>query len=423
MIPLTWEIRVEGAEEVKQKLQDVTGQFERGEITTHQYAQGLREVTRDANALNNSARVTGAVFLSLHPVFNDVSRAMSVFGSVARSVSSALSLITLAQLAIQGSTSNIAQAQADYNQALRDANNALVKYGKDSPQYIKATDDVKVALTKLKDATTQSQNAQTTMWISLGTGIVTTAATVIAQVPKIIATFEKFGPALTKITTALNLLPAAFGKAGMLAGTALDVGIAAGIVVGGVLIANAILEKLSPQYAKMMKDLRDGMIKSWGVDSFTAAILAPFVNAAIGFAIIGNRLVVFFVGILNNFVDAANTAIQGINNALGLHIPSIPKIPMPKLLSPDEIAKSFGINIPQVGGNNPSPPDKSSSTSSDTNPWQTSSSVITPSKKSGTSSTNITNNFMISGSIVSENDLNATVDKALKNSLIARGYS
>src|SRR3990167_11095772 len=98
-IPLSWDLQIRGAEEVKQKLSEINDQFARGEISTGEYAKGLREANRDSRVFINSQNVQKNLFLATHPILNNFTRAMSVFGSVMRSVSTAMLLINTAQLA------------------------------------------------------------------------------------------------------------------------------------------------------------------------------------------------------------------------------------------------------------------------------------------------------------------------------------
>ena len=148
-VPLAWKLSVSGAEDVKSKLQDIKSQFDRGEISSTQYAKGLREVNRDARTLTRQSDIQKNVFLASHPALNSLSRGLSAFNSVAHSalaITNALNLIWIRQ---KGDTTELAIASHDLAQAQRDYNKAVTSG--DMVKAGEAMERIRIAEAKIKE--------------------------------------------------------------------------------------------------------------------------------------------------------------------------------------------------------------------------------------------------------------------------------
>jgi hypothetical protein len=156
--PLIWRFQVQGAEDVKARLKEVNEQFARGELTTHQYAQKLRELNRDANTLSGAMRLQGNIMRALHPNLAMLERSFSRLGSVARSVLSTLDTVNIIQLVMIGRTNSLTEAQDELEKAQRNYNLAVEQFGANSPQALKALEDLSEAQNKLNRAMKEAES-------------------------------------------------------------------------------------------------------------------------------------------------------------------------------------------------------------------------------------------------------------------------
>jgi len=150
-VPLSWKLSISGAEEVKTKLRDVNQQFERGEITTSDYAKELRALGRDARSFNSIQNLQKNIFLASHPGVLRLSKAMSTFGSVARTALTITNALNLATIANNGINSQLTEAQTEVARAQRRVNELIAAGKTGTEEYQKAVEDLAIAQDKLKE--------------------------------------------------------------------------------------------------------------------------------------------------------------------------------------------------------------------------------------------------------------------------------
>ena len=145
-VPLSWKLSISGAEEVKTKLRDVNQQFERGEITTSDYAKELRALGRDARSFNSIQNLQKNIFLASHPGVLKLSKAMSTFGSIARTALTITNALNLSKIASNGINSSLLEAESELAAAMREYNEAVAS---GDPEKIQLAAE-KVAILKQK---------------------------------------------------------------------------------------------------------------------------------------------------------------------------------------------------------------------------------------------------------------------------------
>jgi len=345
------------------------------------------------------------IFLATHPVLNNLTRAMSVFGSVNRAVMSALNTINIAMIALNTNSSGVAQANADLLQAQREYNDAVRKFGPDSREAIEAMDKLRVAEVKLAEETQNRTNQITSAWIAVVSGISGVVTCIVLTLPKILPVLSRVGAGFSSF----------FGLIG--AGTA-GVGI-------GALVFPSIDEWLKGQakwyaeWANFRDNVMGPAINGFFVETIPSFLVTggklwlegwtKMLNGAISLInffgatwVSGvNALVLSIIGFINNIIKKINSIGRGIVKI--------------KLLTEQEPLKFTPIGgIGGAGGGANFP----GGISSQTNPGE----FITPRVSGGGGGSTIVQNITVQGSIVTENEMKASFDKWLKDALKAVGF-
>lgn len=206
--PLVWRFQVQGAEDVKARLKDVNEQFVRGELTTHQYAQKLRELNRDANALSGAIRLQGNIMRAMHPNLAMLERSFSRLGSVARSVLSTLDTVNIIQLVMIGRTNALTEAQDELDKAQRNYNLAVEQFGSNSPQALQALEALSEAQNKLNKAMKDAESDKINTIIGSLSGI----ANIAGSLGFAVMGLGRFSGALIGLRGALTALIPSFGS-------------------------------------------------------------------------------------------------------------------------------------------------------------------------------------------------------------------
>ncbi len=206
--PLVWRFQVQGAEDVKARLKEVNEQFARGELTTHQYAQKLRELNRDANTLSGAMRLQGNIMRAMHPNLAMLERSFSRLGSVARSVLSTLDTVNIIQLVMIGRTNSLTEAQDELEKAQRNYNLAVEQFGANSPQALKALEDLSEAQNKLNKAMKDAETDKLNSIVGSLSGI----ANIAGSLGFAVMGLGRFSVALTGLRGVLTALIPSFGS-------------------------------------------------------------------------------------------------------------------------------------------------------------------------------------------------------------------
>ena len=377
-IPLTWQLQIQGAENVKSKLSDLNGQFERGEITTEQYATGLRSVNRDARVMSNTMNIQKNIFLATHPVLNNLTRAMNIFGSVNRAVMSGLNTINIAMIALNTNSAGVAQAQADLAQKQREYDEAVLKFGPDSKQAIQALDELRVAQAKLGEETQNRSNQITSAWLSVGAAISGVVTSIVLTLPKILPFIGGLGTAFGSLIAFFEFLPTGMTNFALFASTFLD---------------------LIPGMIEAQTKFGDAM-------RYFFRVLLP-ITATIGLQIVTNLM----NGIGKALVDGINMVVKGIVNAINTLIRIYNAAASRLKLGTIPTINFTPIAFTPIGGTALTNP---SGISPETNPG------LFPRTSGGGGGNTI--NITVQGSILTENDIKKVFDKWLKNDLQTVGF-
>jgi len=401
-IPLTWHAQIVGAENVKARLSELNAQFDRGEITVQQYATGIRQVNRDSRAFSNTLNIQKNVFLATHPVLNNISRAMSIFGSVSRAAITAINAINIAMIALNTNSAGVAQATADVAQAERELKDILTKFPADSKQAIEAMDALRVAQARLAEETQNRATQINGAWLAVFSGF----SYVFGRMGEI---------AITKVLPFLGGLGGAFTTFfGTLRGlfTGGGAGSLSALFFSQFLDLIPGMQELQAQFADMMRIFfRETIptILSEGGALFMQGFQNIF-NGIIGLQnLFGKGLVDGINSIAQAMIGFINGIISKINSLAKFTKIKIPLIQAPPLLQYSPIAKIGG------GGGAVFPQGISPAT----NPGE----FLSPRSTGGGGGTTIVQQITVQGSIVTENEMRSNFDKWLKDALKAIGFS
>ncbi len=244
--PLIWRFQVQGAEDVKSRLKEVNEQFARGELTTHQYAQKLRELNRDASALSGAMRLQGNIMRAMHPNLAMLERSFSRLGSVARSVLSTLDTVNIIQLVMIGRTNSLTEAQDELEKAQRSYNLAVEQFGANSPQALQALEALSEAQNKLNKAMKDAESDRLNSIVGSLSGI----ANIAGSLGFAVMGLGRFSGALTGLRGVLAALIPSFGSILTMLGALGP----AGLVIAG---AVAAIGLLAYAYQSNMFNMRD----------------------------------------------------------------------------------------------------------------------------------------------------------------------
>ncbi|AFU58292.1 hypothetical protein Ngar_c13540 [Candidatus Nitrososphaera gargensis Ga9.2] len=184
-IELAWRLSVEGAEEVKAKISDLHDQFNRGEISTEQYAKGLRSAGSELKTFSDASQLQTRAFMAAHPGLGALSRAMSGFSSILRAGQAASNAMNLAMIATQGTSSNLAALQAEAAAAQRAYNKAVAEFGPESEEASMALDQLNAATAKVREEQDKmaQQSIQNAFTFATSMGIMVSSA--VQSIPRI----------------------------------------------------------------------------------------------------------------------------------------------------------------------------------------------------------------------------------------------
>lgn len=121
-VPLSWKLSIQGAEEVKSKLNELDSAFASGKISTMEYAKGKNELNRVSKQLITTGNTEKNLYLAMHPRLNQLTRSMSSLASVSRTLLSITSAINLARIAGQGPASEEVELNSKIAETMRAMN-------------------------------------------------------------------------------------------------------------------------------------------------------------------------------------------------------------------------------------------------------------------------------------------------------------
>jgi len=416
-IPITWQLQVTGAENVKARLSELNDQFERGQITTEQYASGLRSVNRDARVLSNTQTIQRNIFLATHPVLNNLSRAMSIFGSVNRAVMNSLNTINIAMIALNTNSSGVAQATADLAQIRREIATELEKAIPNEKILMDLYDRERVAIARLAEETQNRANQMTSAWISVFAAFSNVATAIILSIPKIIpllrsltaVSWASVGPwvALAAVIAGLTLMYLDFLNIEPFSTWATQLNnifeqvfgfrIPNVIDISARALADFFVIMLPQYFATAIAQLiAFTAIFNLGWGRFWNGVITILEKA-------GNLILKSITSLLNGVISLANQTIKGLNSIPGVSIPLIPKLTFKPIefgrLGESEFTNEGNSGIIPGAGLRPGISGKGAEKAAQNN-------VV----------------INIQGSLLTENDLTKIFDKWLKNQLLGKGF-
>jgi len=251
------------------------------------------------------------IFLATHPAINQLSQVMSVFGRTAHAAMSVVNTLNLANIAFQGSSRLVVDAQKELADAQLELINA---YASGDP--LKIADAQKRlgdAIENLRDTTKAATDQQRQNWIALGATTIFTASA---------------------MTQALVQLAATSKGAAALAGAAWAL-----VFVGAIYGALLAVAALSPQFAEQFAAIIDDIKSRYDVDGLTAFLMSPWEAMRID-------LTLLWFNMAKGFTDLINTWITGVNflrSLVGLELFDMLKAPA----YPADLAR---INLGHISG-------------------------------------------------------------------------
>lgn len=331
-IPLEWKLSVQGANEVKTKLQEIQQAFDRGEISASEYGKQLRAVNRDARSFVGTTTLQKNIFLATHPVFNQISRSLSTLSSVSRGFLAISNAINLAFIARRGLSSEQLEIQRDLNTAFRELATAT-----DPIRIAELNEEINILQARLKELGDQEIIGKIT---DIGIGL-STVAIIAKSVVDIIA---KIRPGM------LTGLGALFGGAGVAGLGAVTAGF------GAIAFAVALAAEEMFKWLTGLDDLTEWRAKNVQLltEFFTLQIPLALGKAAefltnfflvdlpswgkTGFTTLGNIIISILNGVLNGFENwlnlvrkAINKLISAANKLPGINIQKISKVTIPSI--------------------------------------------------------------------------------------------
>ena len=124
-VPLSWRLSVSGASDVRTRLNEVRQAFEAGKLSVEDYGKETRAISRDISTLTRVQNLNNRIFLATHPNIMKLSKAMSTFGSVARTALSITNALNLARIASSGLANQQREKEYELAAAIREYNEAV----------------------------------------------------------------------------------------------------------------------------------------------------------------------------------------------------------------------------------------------------------------------------------------------------------
>ena len=399
MIPLEWKASIFGAEDVKAKLAEIRTEYQNGGIGIQEYTQKQTFLTRQLRQSNQTLGMQKSVFLATHPALNQLSRAMSIYGGVSRSVLSIMNAINLASIA----THQFDQQIFDLNLQKLDQEKKirqLKDQGREgTPEYDEEIAKLKEIVAQIKAIQEESKKQDLSNFVTSLTAIGTTVAVSTSAIINIL-------PHMTKLRGALTALTAvswtAAGPWGALAAAIIAVGVASYYLGNALWGDNKIGEAFAaidlwwytsgqPTLDSIVdyftKTIPTAIGASWVAFTGLFKNLGPLVKTAV------NGIIGFLQVLINGFIAVINAFISAYNAiAKKLRLGTIPK------LAP--------INLSSIGG--------TGSSGAETTPLSGSAF----SKSAGGAVVTI----IVNGSILAEREVAKIADEALKQNLKRVGF-
>lgn len=284
-VPLGWKLSIQGAEEVKARLDDINNQLRQGIAVKKEDIVQVRQQIRDYRFMNQNLQQSKQLFLATHPAIQSFSQAMSVAGRVSHSLMSIVNTLNLANLALGQSDNTLAQDHKD----LAEAQIALIKaYQSGDPNKIaEAQKKLGDAQQKLADDTRRNTDQMRQNWVTFGATAIFTASTVTQSMIQLATTSR---------------------GAAFLAGTGMILAF-----VSGFYSSIFLVTALSPVFAKNVIALMDGIKKAYNVDGLTAFLLLPWIAFQLTVYDIWDKMTGAWADFVNTVRVGINPLIQGFN--------------------------------------------------------------------------------------------------------------
>lgn len=341
-VPLSWKLSVSGAEDVKAKLQDIQNQFNRGEVSSTEYAKGLREVNRDARTLTRQSDIQKNVFLAQYPAVNQLSRGLSAFNSVANAGVSIMNSLNLMFLRQGQDTTALAKLNSDIAETQRELNKAMMAGDWSKVEELKSKLQ---ELTNVKDNMIKDiDNRKLQDWLTGFIGVSLAVGVATREIIKAIPYIQSIIGQLNGVRALLSLTTGA-GFLSSLGSSLLGLLGPIAIVAAALYGVTEILGILMP---KEFKELIDRIKKEYKVDEITAHLIAPFEIWKIG---ILEMIVPAIVDGINALIDGLNAInpLKGITGAIPRINYTKPKDPLD--VTGQYLGDNFGPNSPGLAGN------------------------------------------------------------------------
>lgn len=331
-VPLSWKLSVQGAEDVKARLQDINNQFQRGEISTQEYAKGLREVGRDARALTAQTSIQNKIFLAQFPILNTLSRSMSTLShisSVALQISNSLNLMWLRQNQTSSQKLEIERDMAESQRKI----NRLIKEGKTgTEEYANAVEQLNIDQARFKELTDQEFQQSLSNSITLFSSMATSIGVLTPQIIKLI-------PHLRTLGTTLGTMPlAGFGLAGVF------VAIAAFSLIAGKVIADFLVDLFG---LDEWRENNGKLLEKFFLEDIPNA----FTNFGLSMAIIFPEIQAGLNGFANAVIMTMNSLGSGLVGGLNIIITTIQSFVNSMIRIYNSIASKLsrlGVSIPKL---------------------------------------------------------------------------
>ena len=415
-VPLSWRLSIQGAEDVKNRLQEINSQFANGEIASSDYAKGLREVNRDARQLANIHNVNKNLNLALNPSWNLLSRSLSTVAHVSRAVMNITNALNLARLAGRA----ITEQEIENNRRMNEIQRELIDTTDLTTEEVRALNE---EYNQLVQRNKELKDQNTNQWFS---DILTSVSSVALgigvfgrEIIKLLPNLVKLEGALIAMNIRLNM---SLGFLGLLATVFTTIALAS------YYLSDIFLSDLIPSWEEMeywWYSRGEPMFQSMS-DWFTIQLPIAFLSTLTfmqdfflpGFMTIWNGIVSItakavnlLIGgletLINSFIRVINRMISAYNRvARKVRLPTlslIPTVQLPRLELPAltaDVMPNFENNALQLGTGIPL--------------------TLSGGNSSGGASQQIIVN--VAGSVITERELFAKMDAYLKEKLKDRGF-
>lgn len=335
MIPVQWKASIEGAEDVKTKLAEIRAEYESGQMGIQEYGEKQRFLVRQARSSNLSLGAQKSIFLATHPVLNKLSQAMSVYGSVSRSVLSimnAINLVTIKNNQFSERISDLNIEIIEQKKRIRELEEAGLGGTAVHAEEIAKLKELVAQLTNVnKEADSQRINDYVTSIAGIGTAVAISVQTIITALPHL----KKLKDTLTAL---IPISWASAGPWGVLAAVFIAVAIAANQLGNALGLNQLSLEGISYWWYSQGQPALDAFLGYFtkGLPLALVGFGATWKNVWDGikkgtFTII-NSIIGGFQTLINAFIHIINTFIEAYNRvAKKLHLSTIGKLGEVKL--------------------------------------------------------------------------------------------